>query len=425
MTTSERSSSILNRKFAALQTAVTPWLNAVHEHKKFPRMTSQTAAAVDLLHGVLAGIEGAIAAGTLAAPAIENRILGGYQFWNVFRYKFAQRFEDPLERFLKAADELAWLCYRPARNAALGADDPKAKEPPLVYFSNEASPFIDPRGDRFQPEGMPEYLIKSYGWPEASRRQPFAMIGVPWFQLGFLPGALAIAHEVGHSVEGDFALAGSLDSLIETAAPARTATWKAWRGEMFADLWGCLALGPAFVSALAETIWPPYAADPDSTSREYPPAPLRIWWNSQVLENMHLPAKMTDFWPAGETTAGDQDLRDDAGRIAKAWLDASFPELGNSKMRAVLNFTEEQRSIAGKQAESAKDNESDAHRNVLTLWAAVQEAWQPKPVDLLLTRIIAACDLAERAAPRATPAQPSTAAARADHIRDTGRDLFL
>ena len=126
-------------------------------------------------------------------------------------------------------------------------------------------------------------MTQSYGWPAAAMRLPFSLIGVPWFQSGFLPGALAIAHEVGHAVESDFDLAPNLQDLIETAlssSSTRQSHWKRWAGEMFADLWGCLAVGPAFTRALAELL---VSRNESSLSvnltGEYPPPPLRVWWN--------------------------------------------------------------------------------------------------------------------------------------------------
>ena len=371
MSSTPRITENLKRKQSSLNTVVQPWLGQNHENPNFPRMSSQTSAAVNLLRGVLEGIEAEITSGKLAPSTIEHRILGGYQFWNVFQSKFAQRLQKDLERFLKAADELAWLAYLPARNVAPGGEEQR-KEPPLVYFSDEASPFVDGRGQRFQPAGIPAYLIESYGWPAASRRLPFAMIGVPWFQLGFLPGALAIAHEVGHSVEDDFALGEPLKALITAAAPQRASTWNSWTGEMFADLWACLALGPAFVHALADTLWLQYQLDPSAQSKEYPPPPLRIWWNIEVLHQNGYETSLTGIWPDVAKFDAQSDLGVDAKQIAKQWLTHSFAEFGNRTLPAVLNFDAVQQETAKSQAASAKANKADQNSDVRALWSAIR-----------------------------------------------------
>jgi len=400
MTPSERARVGLSRKQQALKDVVQPWLNQDHVNPRFPRMTSQTKAAINLLNGLIARIDNDIKAAAIQPGPVESRILGAYQFWNVFRLKFTQRLQPELEPFLKAADELAWLCYKPARDSAIDAGDPRCKEPPLVYFSGEASPFVDSRNARFHPEGIPSILLQSYGWPDAATRLPFSLIGVPWFQSGFLPGALAIAHEVGHAVESDFGLGPILQELTDTAlgsSIARQSYWKRWTGEMFADLWGCLALGPSFASALAELLGSRYQPDASQIlSSEYPPPPLRVWWNCKVLEANGFEASVRELWPHSTDRVFEQPFLDDAERIAGVWLEANFSGLGERKLPGVLNFTSQQQANATAQAETARKRKADQSSDVRALWAAVQFAWNREPTEIILSRIVAACDSAVR-----------------------------
>jgi len=168
---------------------------------------------------------------------------------------------------------------------------------------------------------------------------PIAVIGVPWHQTAHLPDLPVVAHETGHAVEQNFGLQDEVLKALgrSLAGSARRRDWEAWADESFADLWGTLTLGPAFVSSLMDFV----ADDPNKLNNEvsaakdkYPTADLRIRLCLRVLERM-------GFDKAAETLKtewGRQYGRDgmpagyaqDAVAVADAVLDASFSGLGGA-----------------------------------------------------------------------------------------------
>jgi hypothetical protein len=185
-------------------------------------------------------------------------ILSEHRIWEYFRSKLLQRNDTLFSTYLKTADEFAWACYRPIQE--LVYPDPKIskrKEPPLVFLNGGASPFSVSRGRAFQPEAVAGESLMIAPDDDVIGKLPVPVVGVPWSQVSYLPDALVIGHEVGHIVEDDFQLTDRLTQLLDEAlaeaeAEPREDAWKSWLGEIFADLYGCLAAGPAFASALID-----------------------------------------------------------------------------------------------------------------------------------------------------------------------------
>jgi hypothetical protein len=412
---------VLTRKFESFEATIKPWRETLLGGKEFPRHASQTRAVVMLLDGLRGRIDADLKPvdppreQTLTHAAIENRILTAYQLWNVYRLKFDQRLAPELERFLRAADELAWLCYEPARQAAYGPADARGKEPPLVYLSSEASPMIDARHKRVQSDGLPRQLVEAYGWPEAAMRLPFALVGLPWYQTGFLPGALAIAHEIGHAVEDDFGLSDQLEQLIEAAlgkAGPRTSTWMRWQNEMFADLWGALCLGPAYGRMLSDFIAPKHLDDPAiNLTGEYPPDALRVYWTSAVIARIasrEFQAQAAELWERWRQLGPVEvapEFFGEADRIADAWLGATYEKLGGRRLESIMSFDSKQELDARDQADTALKGRASAHGDVRVLWAAVQHAFTKPATDVLLGRILAAASRVKRKAQDAADQQ--------------------
>lgn len=396
MTSADRSKNLLERKFAALSSVAKPWLDKLSQEPHLKRMTSQTEAVTLTLQSLIAGIERDLKSHTGDPRPLENRIVAAWQFWNGYRAKFDQRRDEGLEQFLRGADELAWLCYKPARTAALKADDPACKEPPLIYLSSQTSPFVDPRATRYQPEGIPERLIQAYGWPKAATLLPFPVIGVPPYQCNVLPAALAIIHEVGHAVESDFGVEPRLKDLIQNTAglsAANATAWERWSSEMFADYWGCLGAGGSFVQSLSDFLLPAYTANPDdSLTTEYPPPPLRIWWNVKVLESLKCSGG-NEVWSEWKTqTQPTATFLIDAKLIATQWTEAQFVQFGGKKLREVLYFSNAQAKDAGVQAANAVGDIATSHNDVRVLWAAIQSAFTEKATVRLLEVIFKKCE---------------------------------
>ena len=192
----------------------------------------------------------------------EKLILSEHRIWDYFRSKLIQRNERSFNLYLKAADEFAWSCYKPIQEIVHpDLTDSHRKEPPLVFFNGGVSPFSISRERSFQVE-----LVAGENIPFNSQsdlmKLPIPVVGVPWDQISFLPEASVIGHEVGHLIEDDFLRdqdgeSARLKQLLDEALSARDAqsrrdAWQSWLGEIFADLYGCLATGTAYAGTLID-----------------------------------------------------------------------------------------------------------------------------------------------------------------------------
>ena len=110
---------------------------------------------------------------------------------------------------------------------------------------------------------------------------------------------------------------------------------------------------------------------------------------------MELMVPIGELWPQPNPIF-DQEFLNDATRIAVTWLEAKLPGLGGNELRTVLNFTSHQQEIAEKQAESARNGKGDQSSDVRALWASVQLVWDKELTEVILNRIVAACDTAVR-----------------------------
>ncbi|MGC4085533.1 MAG: hypothetical protein QM736_26270 [Vicinamibacterales bacterium] len=247
------------------------------------------------------------------APTLEAALLAGCQIWEFFREKLSQRLDPGLRTFLRVGDELAWQCYRPARALALDVDDPLSKAPPLVYLNSAWSPFTVPRNRAYQAASVPEAFLRNADFRTALSRLPFPVIALPWYQTTYLPDAVAICHEVGHSIEADFALTDRIAACIAAAVPdpAQAAIWITRGSELFADFYGCLSVGPAFVWALANILLASAASMRAAVDDTYPPTHSRMLFNAAVLEHLGFAAEATAFRDAWTESAGPTDLRAD------------------------------------------------------------------------------------------------------------------
>jgi hypothetical protein len=197
----------------------------------------------------------------------QRLILSEHRIWEYFRAKFVQRSEPSFKDYLAVADEFAWSCYRPVLEVVYAESDMKRREPPLVFFNGGSSPFSLSREKKFQPEIVADEPLSKKAI-ELSKL-PIPVVGIPWNQVNHLPDAVVIGHEVGHIVEDDFGLTENLQRLLQEAiteagAESRKGAWDKWLGEIFADIYGCLATGPGFAGGLIDFL----ARAPEDVSLE-------------------------------------------------------------------------------------------------------------------------------------------------------------
>jgi hypothetical protein len=286
----------LEQKLGALDTEFARWLALSLENNPYEKHQTQIRALTGHLAGLWGKTKGmldeATQDGTLLVEArnLESLVLGIRRIWEFFRSKLAQRWDPELKQFLQLSDELAWACYRPA----LEQSDSKRREPPLVFLNGGLSPFALSRDLAFVAEEVPGEPLSGKTYDPVLRHLPIPIIGVPWYQVAHLPDLLVVAHETGHAVEQDFGLHEGVVSSIRSALQGedreyRFSCWQAWSTEIFADVWGCLTLGAAFVSSLLDFL----ATDRIVVENEiatkdgkYPTAHLRILLCLDVLHSM-------------------------------------------------------------------------------------------------------------------------------------------
>ena len=210
-------------------------------------------------------------------------MLSAYRILDYYQDRFGQRRWRHLQDYLRIADQLAYDCYRPVLKR-------KKLPAPLIVMNGAAVPYIQKRETSF----VVESVVGNAGIDaEAAmaRLLPFAVIGMPWDALGRWEALPVIAHEVGHAVEDDLQLTAALQGVFDDPL------WKEWQRELFADAWGCVCCGPAFLYGLAEYLW---AGDRDDgkvrRGTKYPPAWLRLRCAAAVLGHLKLPGAAIQAW---------------------------------------------------------------------------------------------------------------------------------
>jgi len=351
------------RKLASLETEFQKWEDDSKDKDQPLRLHH---SQIDRITGVLRklrqelsnpGAATGAAAKALTDRQVETTALELHRMWEFFRSKLAMRKVQWLQDYLNAVDDFAWACYKPALDSAAAAGTVNAtdlKQPPLAFFGGGWSPFAMSRDFPFEAEAVPGQPVRNDAFKAALKKLPVPVVGIPWFQIGHLPDAVVVGHEVGHLVEDDFGLKTTISNLISGAAdPSRQAAWHSWAGEIFGDFYGQLATGPAFVGALAEAL----ADDPKIVANEkingpswsaYPTTYLRMKANFEMLRALNFTAAADALeaeWTAAYGVAHNMAPFDaDAKPIALALRDTQIAQLAMKKLPDVLSF-------AGLQAE--------------------------------------------------------------------------
>lgn len=349
-----RQSDALTRKLQSLGRELALWRQdstgdlRLH-HSQIQRVT---AVLCGLRQEIREQRERGAADGIFNDRNIELGALELHRMWEFFRSKFALRKIDAFRPYLAAVDEFAWACYKPARDEAEDAGviaQDALKEPPLVYLSGGWSPFAMPRNQQYTAESVPGERVRNAAFVQALKHLPVSVISLPWYQVEHLPDAVVVGHEVGHLIEDDLQLTGTIENAVRSAVPqVRQAAWLAWAGELFADVYGQLATGPSFVSALAEVLgidWQSVVAEvlPDRGAwSEYPTSFLRMKVNFRLLEELGfgtrataLEAEWTELYGATHAMAA---FDDDVPSVARALVECRFAQFAGRRMRDVLSF---------------------------------------------------------------------------------------
>lgn len=387
----------LDRKLGSLGGEFKFWRDLSEPNQRFRKHNTQIRRVTASLEGMIAEVASDLAAvqevpETILARCrqLEIDILATHRIWDYFRRKLALRGIDRFEKFLFAADEFAWACYEPAQLKATGMAPADVREPPLVYFHGESSPVASSRSVSFQAEeGDQNERVSQGQLLRTLRKLPIPVVGVPWFQIEHLPDALLLGHEVGHNVYYDFGLAPRVREMIgEAGLPAqRLPAWQKWASEIFADFYGTLAAGPAFVGALIDFL----ANDPALVTSEeqhanawgdYPPDYLRVLLNLQFLEQREPAFKseaLKDEWTAAYKSHAMVAFVEDLKLIAKRLVDGKFKQFGDVPLPEVFSFSTAQYQLAIDEADVLLDGLDATSDDVRVLLSAARIAFAKNP----------------------------------------------
>ena len=433
----ERKRAELRSKLAGLQDELAAWTAATGgPGAALPRHHSQVEAVVRSLRVTLGAVlpaadtdqtDDATLLRTWAQT--EEDLLAVHEIWDYFRQKLALRYVPAFEPYLRMADDFAYACYLPAQQhgAGHGVAAEQLRAPPLVFLGRVATPYALARGASYAAEVNPAVLTAAEIL-DAVARLPIPVVGVPWFQLRHLPDALVIGHEVGHHVANDFRLEGTAAALVDAAlldrqAPAdRRASWQGWLPEVFADVYGVLAAGPAYLCALADFVpTGPHAA---AGSAGYPPAGTRVRLAAAASLATTPPGTPTDVeqgvlerWRADFADEETSAYHDDAPAVAAAVLGGPYPELGGAALTEVLTFAD-RRTRADVHARALLQHQAlDPGIDVRVLLAATALAFAADPTgyeaNQATSRVLAHAQRIEARGLRATT--PTTRRPAADH----------
>ncbi len=266
----------------------------------------------------------------------EADILSVRRVWEYFRAKLFQRENPMLNARLSVADDMAWCLFKPlldaARSARAATSD--VQEPPLVYFNGGASPFAVARHRAFEPHDVDrEWDSELFG--DVLTNLPLPVVGLPWNQANRLPSMMCLAHELGHVVEEDFGLRDEVEAaILGEVGEERALAWRRWRREVFADFFGALTGGPAYVLVLASFLFDETARleeEKPNPMSEYPTRHQRVQLCRAVLAAQgHSVARIQQAWPLelDGSYGNDSAWMSDSVKIAKALLKLTPTTLG-------------------------------------------------------------------------------------------------
>jgi hypothetical protein len=380
----ERKHAELEAKLASLDHEFDAWTALSEEGEELEKFHTRVRAIRNCLDAFVSPLEERLAQDAARALDIgvqfERAILELYRVWEFFRSKLALRYVPRLKPYLIAADEFAWKCFEPAQRHIGSA----GREPPLLFLNGASSPFTMPRRTAYRAEEVPGEIMSSEELAELLESLPIPVIGVPWFALEHLPDALVIAHEVGHDVQRDLGLDDALDELIAAAVPDadRRPAWLAWRDELFADLFGTVMAGPAFVGTLIDFI----AAAPRLVATEqpdpgssYPTRALRVQLVVRALVKRGFQAE-ADAYLAGWTSTyagrGATVYDRDVPAVVEAIIGGPYDALGGAPLDTLDSFTREMQDLAASSARDALRRLRPRASDARVLLAAARLAYE-------------------------------------------------
>jgi hypothetical protein len=392
----------LEEKLASLDHEFKHWA-ALAKEREFEKHTSQierVTAPLDKMRQRIGDELGRTRDANVLAESrrFEQQILAVHRIWEFFRGKLLLRRSDLFRNYLAFCDELAWACYGPVAAAAKPGVRAGAKGPPLVYLNGTSGPFVLPRDTPFEAEYVENEAINRREFVDLLKRLPVPVIGVPWFQVRHVPEALVVAHEAGHAVEDDLGLGNALHDGVAAALSkagvdrTRASGWDAWLGEVFADFFGTLALGPAFVGSLAD-----FLATGDAHVRAdrriaphwgvHPPDYLRVQLALETLRRTGFARKANGLegqWTATYgTTHAMSAFVPDVPVVINALLGMKLPQLGKKTLKQLVALGAERDREAEAQGQRIVREQLPAVADARVFAAACRYAYEADPTRYL------------------------------------------
>lgn len=397
-----------------------------------------------VLRGTPADLDGAPPfAGTVDdVPELRRSVGSIHLLWDFFRDKLAQRDLAEFGAHLAVADDLAWACYEPMLRAAVEAHgETPVKEPPLVFYSTDRSPFAQARSKTLHPPGLDAEDLTTFA--AALQRLPVPVIGIPWEIANRMPETALVGHEAGHVIAEDLGLAAEARAALREAAyvsdpgNVRRGVWQAWCDEVLADVIGVLATGGAFVAGLSAEL----AAGADEIRLapidarrpgRYPTAALRVALCEGLLGRLGVESSPAWSRAYGPLVGDSRGYRDDLAVVAEALLGRPWAGLGGRRLAAILPWDDaRERSAREVGAAFLAEEPSPAPFDVRVWVAAAAHARRADPgtyaargLDAALAgAVVARRDDGIRSTPEPCEAPGRRAADRRAADRQAGREL--
>lgn len=162
------------------------------------------------------------------------------------------------------------------------------------------------------PEGMYTWRQHAQVALNNGRRLPVTMLAVPRKVVAQPWNLPVIAHEVGLCLYGQFEMnwefAGKLqaESVNAGVSPQTAGLWAKWHETVFADVFGTLKLGPAYISTMIELLGTDVTA---CTTVDFnsPVPPAYVRWNVmlQTLQLMQFPDQARELFNQIHLLCGD------------------------------------------------------------------------------------------------------------------------
>jgi hypothetical protein len=345
----------LRARVASFDADMLRWDERTSEQGNLPQHRTQFVRLHDYLGGMLDAVVRGTPIDPRATPPFDGTVdeipdlrrgVGSVHLvWDFFRDKLSQRDTGAFADHLGAADDLAWACYEPFLRAATRVTAGEVREPPLVFYSTDRTPFAQARTKSLHPPGLDSKDLQVF--EAALQRLPVPVIGMPWDIANRMPETSLIGHEVGHVIAEDLHLAEEAESALRDAAfgndpeGVRKKVWSKWCDEIFADVIGVLATGSAFVEGLMVELAgasDEIHAAPIDVARpgRYPTRMLRVALCERLLALVGTGAPTTWTETYGGIAGPSTAYAEDVDTVATALMNRSWAAIGGKRLTDVL-----------------------------------------------------------------------------------------